>query len=129
MRLRPTACAFVILLIVSGCSPAVRSTAFQSYTPKPKEHPIKIYRTKQPKCPYEEIGIVSSRQRNKLISMEKVMESLKQRAREMGGDAVIGLGEQNETQGAVTPEGAVVLDRDPVLSGTVIRFKEPDCTD
>lgn len=73
--------------------------------------------------------MVASRQRNKLISMDDVVKSLRSEAREMGGDAVIGLNENNEAQGAVPAGNAAVLDRDPVLSGTVIRFKDPECTD
>jgi uncharacterized protein YbjQ (UPF0145 family) len=52
--------------------------------------------------------------------MDAVLESLKKEAREMGGDAIIGLTEANEAQGFVGDTG--ILDRDPVLSGTVIRF-------
>lgn len=103
-----------------ACSPATRGTSFSNYPPRPETQAIRIYRSTLPKQPFEEIGIVSSRQRNKLISMEAVMESLKQKAREMGGDAIIGLSEANEAQGYVGDTG--ILDRDPVLSGTVIRF-------
>jgi hypothetical protein len=62
--------------------------------------------------------------------MEEVIESLKQRAREMGGDAVIGLAELNETRGGmILGDDAIILDRDPVLSGTVIRYIDPGCTE
>ncbi len=84
---------------VSGCSPAVRSTAFVQRPSMPTDHEIRIYRATMPECPYEEIGIVSSRQRNKLISMDKVLEAAKERARKMGGDAIIGLSEQTGHRG------------------------------
>jgi hypothetical protein len=114
----------VLLAAVCGCTAATRATRFAAYPPRPADHEIRIYRTTVPEEPYEEIGIVSSRQRNKFISMEAVLESLKQQAREMGGDAIIGLTEANEAQGFVGDTG--ILDRDPVLSGTVIRFLEDD---
>jgi len=95
-------------------------TRFATYPSQPPNHEIKIYRTTLPDRQYEEIGIVSSRQRNKFISMEEVLESLKKAARQMGGDAIIGLTENNEAQGIIGDTG--ILDRDPVLSGTVIRF-------
>lgn len=117
----------IILFFSQGCAPATRVTVFQHHPPKPDNYPIIIYRTKLPECPYDEIGIVSSRQRNKLITMEQVIESIKQKARQMGGDAVIGLSEVNESQGAVVSNNGFVLDRDPVLSGTVIKFKDLDC--
>lgn len=110
----------LLLVTICGCTPATRATRFSTYPPQSPGHEIKIYRTTLPDQPYEEIGLVSSRQRNKFISMEAVLESLKEEARKMGGDAIIGLTENNETQGFVGDTG--ILDRDPVLSGTVIRF-------
>lgn len=56
---------FIATLIF--CTPAIRTTVFQIYEPRPANHPIKIFRHKMPKCEFEEIGIVNSRQRNKLI--------------------------------------------------------------
>lgn len=52
-----------------------------------------------------------------------VLEALKERARAMGGDAVIGLSEGAEVAG-----GGEDVTSAPVLSGTVIRFREEDCT-
>jgi SepF-like predicted cell division protein (DUF552 family) len=59
--------------------------------------------------------------------MDAVAESLRDKARELGGDAVIRLSEQDQIQGAVISSRGVKLDRDPVLSGTVIRFTRADC--
>lgn len=109
----------LLLAAICGCTAATRATRFAAYPPRPPDHEIRIYRTRVPDQPYEEIGIVSSRQRNKFISMEAVLEALKREAREMGGDAIIGLTETNEVQGFVGYSG--ILDRDPVLRGTVIR--------
>lgn len=116
----------VILLVtfITGCSAAVRSTSFQSYAPNPENHPIKAYRLKMPQCEFEEIGIVNSRQRNKLISMNEVMESLLSEARRMGGDAIVGLNESNPIHNISAEYG---VDRDPVLSGTVIKFTDQSC--
>ena len=113
-------------IAITACVPATRTTVFQSYDPKPVGSPIKIYRVKSPKCDFEELGIVNSRQRNKFISMEKVFESLKAEARGMGGDAIMGLTESNPIHG-ITEGGAI--DRDPVLTGTVIRFTNLDCAE
>ena len=114
----------LLLAAVCGCTAATRVTRFGTYPTRPPAHQIRIYMTTLPDRPYEEIGIVSSRQRNKFISMEAVMESLKKEAREMGGDAIIGFTEVNEAQGFVGDTG--ILDRDPVLSGTVIRFLDDE---
>jgi uncharacterized protein YbjQ (UPF0145 family) len=60
--------------------------------------------------------------------MEKVVEGLRERARKMGGDAIIGIGESTETRGATIVGSAVVANSDKVLSGTVIRFNSRSCT-
>jgi hypothetical protein len=119
MRCRQSLTIGALSLLVS-CGPATRATRFAEYAPRPPDHQIQIYRSVFPDRPYEEIGIVSSRQRNKLVSMDSVLQSLKKKAQEMGGDGIIGLSEANEMQGVVGSSG--IVDRDPVLSGTVIRF-------
>jgi len=116
-------------LCLLGCTPATRVVRLSptEYEPRPEEYPIRFYRESLPECPYEEIGIVTSRQRHILISMDAVAESLREKARRLGGDAVIRLSEQDQIQGAVISSRGVKLDRDPVLSGTVIRFTRADC--
>ncbi len=121
MRIKIVVVVFILLLV--GCSPAVRTTTFQQLPPKPVDAPIKIFRIKTPRCNFEEIGIVNSRQRNTFISMDEVMNSLIVEARNMGGDAIIGLNETNPIHN-VNEYG---IDRDPVLSGTVIKSTDPNC--
>ena len=111
--------------ILSGCGPAVRSTAFETYPPRSADHPIRVYSTKTPECPYEEVGLVSARQQNRLtVTMEDILEALKARAREMGGDAVVGVSQGTEPQGGAVGE----ISGEPVIAGTVIRFTQADCT-
>jgi len=115
---------FLFVLFVLSCSPATRSTKFQSYEPTSQSQDIKIMRTKIPVCDYEEVGIVNARKRNVFVSMEEVIESLKDEARKMGGDALIGLSEDNQIV-MVTEHGVVA--RKTVLTGTVIRFTDRGC--
>jgi hypothetical protein len=116
-------------LCLLACTPATRVVRLSptEYAPRSEDYPIRFYRESLPECPYEEIGMVVSRQRHILISMDAVAESLRDKARELGGDAVIRLSEQDQIQGAVISSRGVKLDRDPVLSGTVIRFTRADC--
>ena len=118
---------FVLTLV--GCVPAVNTVylAPERYPARPADHPIVLYSNKAPECPYEEIGIVTSRQRNKFISMQEVTESLRQEARKMGGDAVIGLTLSEQHMGAVVTGSSIAVDHDPVLKGTVIRWTKKDC--
>jgi hypothetical protein len=120
----------VLLLSLVACGPAIRSMTFLSPppAPKPRTHPIAFYQEARPECPYEEVGTVSARKRSGLVSMEAVAEGLRQRAREIGGDAIIGVGERVETRGGSVVGRTVVANNDPVISGTVIRFRDPGCT-
>ena len=113
-----------LIVIATGCAPEVRTTVFQQSTPKAENAQIKIYRLKYPDCDFEELGIVNSRQRNELIPMEEVMEALLAEARRFGGDAIVELSESNPIDN-VSQCG---IDRDPILSGTVIKFSDPSCT-
>ncbi|MDI6789815.1 MAG: hypothetical protein QME44_03895 [Thermodesulfobacteriota bacterium] len=121
--MRVTIFLMLSVFALTCCAPAIRTTTFQKLSPKPADAPIKVYRFKTPQCDFVEIGIINSRQRNKFISMDEVMNSLIVEARKMGGDAIIGLNETNP----IYDVDQYGIDRDPVLSGTVIRFTDPNC--
>ena len=114
--------SLVFVLALGACSPGVRATSFVSFSPRPDDHPIQVYRSTIPECQFEEVGIVSSRRESSLVSMDKVLEALRSKARELGGDAVIGMVEANEARNVI-----LGVDRDTVLSGTIIRFTDQDC--
>jgi uncharacterized protein YbjQ (UPF0145 family) len=59
--------------------------------------------------------------------MREVEESLRSRARRMGGDAIIGVSERTQLSGASLSRWGAHVDSDPVYSGTVVRFTEPGC--
>jgi len=115
---------FFLLLLLSSCSPATKSTKFQTHTPSTLPNEIKFFLSKLPICEYEEIGIVSSSKRWKWISMDEVVYSLKEEAHVMGGDAIIQMSEDSQIK-MVTEHGNVIYKN--VLSGTVIRFTDRGC--
>lgn len=118
--------ALAMVLGLASCGPAVRSTPFNAFPARPAEHPIRIYSTQKPDCRYEEVGLVSARRRFAwLVSMSEVLEALKQRARAMGGDAVLGVSERSEVSGG--GQDLATVSSEPVLSGTVVRFTENGC--
>ena len=86
-----------------------------------------MYSIERPRCPFEEIGTVRSRKPAPWVSMEEVAESVRDVARELGGDAIIGVTNGTQLNGATVGGGTMSIDTDPVLSGTVIRFKGDDC--
>ena len=122
--------AVVSLVLLGACAPAVRSMMFVSPGPSPRgpEHKVRLYRDERPACPYEEIGLVRARRTHIFISMRQMEESLRARARRMGGDAVVGISERSELQSVAVSHLGVRIDSDPVYSGTVVRFTDPDCT-
>jgi hypothetical protein len=86
-----------------------------------------MYSTERPRCPFEEIGTVRSRKPGFWVSMEDVAESVRDVARELGGDAIIGVTNATQLNGGTVIGSTVTIDTDPVLSGTVIRFKDDEC--
>ncbi len=117
--------------VLVSCSPAVnRVYLTQEKLPsKPDDFPIKLYSDQVPKCPYQEIGVVTSRQRNRFVSMEEVTEALRSEARRMGGDALVKVTLGDKTMGVSKVGNAFIADHDPVLQGTVIKWVQDDCTE
>ena len=114
---------------VTGCAPAVDTVRLNPvpYPPRPADFRIRLYSTERPRCPYEEIATVRARKPNGFVSMEDVAESVRRVAREMGGDAVIGVNSASQISGGTVIGSTVSVDTDPVLNGTVIRFRQDDC--
>jgi hypothetical protein len=119
--------ALLILLsagLLGGCAPEVRRVWFADRpTPRPASHPIQIYSTRAPECPYDEVGLVQARSITPATPMQEVLEAMRRGAREMGGDAVI----LRQVEGAASSESSGGLHPSTGLGGTVIRFSDPDC--
>lgn len=129
-----------IALLLVGCSrgPAIESMVF---LPTPAaalavDAPVRIYRNSLPRCEFEEVGLI----RTWGGGLDRQAEALRKRARQMGGAAIVGLtqAEQSspgraEVTTTVPDSGRVVsvasfhVDRVNVLSGTVFRFLDPGC--
>lgn len=116
------------LTLSAGCSPVVRSATFLEVPPRAPDEPVRLYGETRPDCSYEEVGTVQVTKRNVFVSMEEVTEALRDQARAMGGDAVIGVTQLGGESATGTAGGDVVaVGVKPALSGTVIRFTQEDC--
>jgi hypothetical protein len=115
--------AIPFTIMVAACGPKVSSGNFSSQPLPPTTGEIMLFSTKQPACEYDEIGLVNVKRAHGFNSMQSLIDALRERARQMGGHAVLGvsLAARVESSG----EGDVSTDRD--LTGTVIRFKMADC--
>jgi uncharacterized protein YbjQ (UPF0145 family) len=85
-----------------------------------------MYGESAPQCPYDEVGTVTASKRA-FVTDDQLTEALRQRAREMGGDAIINVGGAREVSGAVVSGNVVEVAHRTSLSGTVIRFRDPSC--
>ncbi|MDQ3949328.1 MAG: hypothetical protein M3282_03195 [Gemmatimonadota bacterium] len=119
----------VLATVLASCAPVVDTARLSPvvYPPRPADFRIRMYSTQRPRCSYEELATVRGRKPNLFVSMEDVAESIRRIAREMGGDAVVAVTSGSELRGGTVVGGTVSMDTDPILGGTVIRFKEDDC--
>jgi hypothetical protein len=128
-RLLPAAAC----LLVAACGPAVESGMYASGTPQPRpaEGPVRIYQAARPECPYEEIGMVRGTPRTRFDSLDDIFDAMRQRARAMGGDAIVNLSIQQSTGRTVvvTSESVPVASatHSTTYSGTVVRFPGGSC--
>jgi hypothetical protein len=107
MRMPP-----LVAILIAGCGPATRSIEL---APSPRTapvgtSPVRLYSAVLPRCPFEDVALITSRPRD-LASSPSVLDGLRSEARRLGGDAVV----------------HVRFLEDAVLTGTVIRFTTPDC--
>ena len=123
--LAPAALAVLLL----GCGPTLDTARLSpvTYPPRPADFRIRMYSTQRPRCPFEELATVRGRKPGWFVSMEDVAEEMRRFAREVGGDAIVAVSGSSEISGGTVIGGAVSIDSDPILSGTVVRFREVDC--
>lgn len=102
----------LVALFVAGCGPATDHVrlAPTPLEPSPETTAIALYSATLPRCPVDDVGLITSQPRN-FNSAATVLEGLRREARRLGGDAVV----------------QVRFVGTRVLSGTVVRFRTPDC--
>ena len=126
----------LLLVVLSACSPRVYSTALVSLPPKEPDDVIQVYEATSPGCLFEEVGMLTAPLVNKFvspeagvtlganISMERVLDTFRVKARELGGDALIAPVSPRRLEGI---DQVITADFNNVLSGIVIRFTDPEC--
>ena len=123
----------IAVVLVVACSPAVRVTTLAPvrFPPRPATYPIRIYREQRPRCAFEEVALISAAPKIITHNNEALADALRVKARELGGDAIIGISTESRVTGASPSSSGngVDLDRATILSGTVIHFKSADCTE
>ena len=114
---------------------SVDSATFATHPPRPDDAEVRVYRAQQPSCSFDEIGLVTWSPRHDFESLEEGVTGMKQRAREMGGDAIVDFAYVRRETGVSTTissdstgaEATSTVQTQTTASGTVVRFREPGC--
>lgn len=128
--------AALVLMLAAGCSPAVQSAVLVPDPPEPRPPlaPVRIYAEARPDCALREIGTVRAYARGPGQSAEEVVNAMRERARRMGGDAIVGFATDEVVDGGVAVpvgDGAAVISSSSktVYKGTVVRFDSRECSE
>jgi hypothetical protein len=126
--LRQVSVSLVTATILIGCT-RVRVTAFDPQAPsvqRTNPDDIRFYETQRPRCEFRELGHISSHARF-FAPWSTVIRKTRERASEMGGDAVIAIRESTRISGGTISPSGVTATETTTLSGTVIRFTNRGC--
>lgn len=113
----PRLLAGVLLLSLAGCQPKVTAIRLgEIYPERAPAAEVQIYSANLPACAFEEIALISVRPQVRLgkTDREQMLRALRERASELGGDAVVGLRLLQAEQDSGFRDG---------VQGTVIRYK------
>jgi hypothetical protein len=110
--------AVAVALLLASCGANLRQTMIgEPAPPEGTVDDVAVFSAREPSCPFDEIAIVSARKELFPLSGDELLSALKARAWELGAHAVVGLREipaQSDEDGSS-------------LTGTAIRFTDPDC--
>lgn len=109
------------LFLASGCAPTVQTTYLGAATnPEVRsDMRIEVYSTRAPECPFDELGLLRVLTSPVLgFSEADALDALKQKARDLGADAIAGLSDYHVPNEFGSRLG---------LKGTAIRFKDEAC--
>ena len=103
-----------------GCAPTVTVTplgAGRTYPATPDTVTIPLYSVQKPECPYDEIAAITAEGNR---TGDVVLAALRDKARTIGGQAIVGYSQSTRVGG----DGKSEL---TVRSGTAIRFRSAEC--
>lgn len=109
-----TVTATVALL---GCGLRVGTIPLSGpYPPRPAAAEVLVWTVDIPECPFEELGLTTARAGLGVRSVEVLVAGMKQEARRLGGDALVGLRAAPRREGGAWG-----------YSATVVRFSNEEC--
>lgn len=120
--MRCTLFAGPLLLAIAGCAPTVQATYLgPASNPEPRSDTrIEVYSARAPECPFDELGLLRILTSPALgFSESDALTAMKQKARHLGADAIVGLANYSVPTTAGSRSG---------FRGTAIRFRDEACT-
>jgi len=132
-RLAPAIALVALVAAVSGCSVLDRTRAqveylaAQTYAPRPPDYPISLTKGDYQE-PYTEIALIRTGFYDERHVEARGNAQLREVAREIGGDAVIGIARESQVVEAIDYQAGGLLrtgtefEERIALTGTVVRF-------
>jgi len=120
--------ALALIALAAACGPQISSSVIVKSPPQPADHDIQVFLTRVPECPYQELGTVKASEGALAGGVNTYLPAMKRRARELGGDALVGYKIADTTAGyvAVAPNVTAAVEGE-IHSAVVVRFTNPDC--
>jgi len=126
---------FVAAAVLLAACRSVDSATFADRDPRPADAEVRVFRSQQPACRFEEVGMVTWTPMTGLASLDDGVRAMRERAREMGGDAIIDFTygvHSTGTSTSVSGDSSSVQATSSVVteeraSGTVVRYLEDGC--
>ena len=118
-------------LIITACT-TVRATTFDTHASQSMVTPpddVRFYETQRPRCEYREVGHITTTRNTWLTSWSSAVRKTRERASQMGGDAIVSFRESSRISGATISHGGISTHESSSISGTVIRFTNRNCRD
>jgi hypothetical protein len=118
----------IAAILLTGCVVS-RFTRYDPAAPPDRRTPadhIRFYDGQQPTCAFTEVGHVSA-EGVMLASWGRVVRAARERAYQLGGDAIVRIREATRISGATISRNGGSVRETTSLSGTVIRFTDSSC--
>lgn len=117
----------VVILTACAQASAIRFDTVQRFPVRAPGSQVAMYADEKPTCAYVEIGSVRS-EGGDFVSPKAIRTALVSHAQQMGGDAVVGVGQGTRVVGATYSVAGPVNTTLTTLQGTVVHFTDPSCT-
>jgi hypothetical protein len=122
MRARSVVLAAALATV--ACGPSIESATFRPAPQPTRMEDVRVFSASTPECAWEELGIVAGPKTDLFTSLQRVVDGMRRRAAELGGDAMVNFRPVDaQSSGGLTPGGSSQGGGGYVA--TVVRFTEP----